>query len=376
MELQKQNGIIKTTMGFFSGRLARNIYFWIFYFFNFFQNADEFKYGVSTKFFLLLGFMGFLSVVMYFNNLWLLPQFFKRKLYRAYLLRFVVMLVISASGLILFNYLFDKYFPLEKFYKLTLISLDSENLYAAFQNGDGIFAEVVVGAILAMFIFYFFFFMAWFMNDYFVQQKRLEQAIKEKLEADLALIKYQISPHFLFNTLNNLYGMSLIKSDNLPKSLLDLSGILRYILYESSTDFVSFEKEKEVLEAYIQLELLRLHTKENLSFKINADANYKLPPLLWLPIVENIFKHATRHIANEHFVDFNYRIENKIWIIDSKNTYKLNSEIKLNEVEYTGGIGLQNLKKRLEIIYPEKYQWIEKTEGTLYSIFIKIDLNE
>lgn len=376
MELQKQNGILKTIMGFFSGRLARNSYFWIFYFLNFFQNADEFKYGVSTKFFLLLGFMGFLSLVMYFNNLWLLPKFFKRKLYRAYFLRFAVMLVISASGLILFNYLFDKYFPLEKFYKLTFISLDSENLYSAFQNGDGIFAEVVVGAILAMFVFYFFFFMAWFMNDYFVQQKRLEQAIKEKLEADLALIKYQISPHFLFNTLNNLYGMSLIKSDNLPKSLLDLSGILRYILYESSTDFVSFEKEKEVLEAYIQLELLRLHTKENLSFKINADANYKLPPLLWLPVVENIFKHATRHISNEHFVDFNYRIENNTWIIDSKNTYKLNSEIKLNEVEYTGGIGLQNLKKRLEIIYPEKYQWIEKTEGNLYSIFIKIDLNE
>jgi LytS/YehU family sensor histidine kinase len=246
----------------------------------------------------------------------------------------------------------------------------------ALQSGQNLLPELLLGATVAMLIFFFLFFMAWFMNDYFVQQKRLEKAIKEKLETDLALIKYQISPHFLFNTLNNLYGMSLIKSDQLPKSLLDLSGILRYILYESSADLISFDKEKEILDAYIQLELLRLHTKENLSFKISADADYKLPPLLWLPIVENIFKHATRHIANEHFVDFNYSIENKIWIINSKNTYGLNTEIKLKEAENGGGIGLQNLKKRLEITYPNKYQWIEKKEGNLYSIFIKIDINE
>jgi two-component system, LytTR family, sensor kinase len=376
MEIEKRNGFLKTIIDLLTGRLARNIYFWIFYFLNFFQNADEFKYGISTNCFLLLGFMAFIATAMYLNNLWLLPKFFKKKLYRAYFIRFSVMLVISASGLILFNYLFDKYFPLENFYHLNLISLDSRNLYTTLQNGEPILLDVSIGALLGMFVFYFFFFMAWFMNDYFVQQKKLEQAIKEKLQSDLALIKYQISPHFLFNTLNNLYGMSLIKSDNLPKSLLDLAGILRYILYESSTDKIPFEKEKEVLDAYIQLELLRLHQKENLSFTIKADTNYNLPPLLWLPILENIFKHATRQISKENYVDFKFIIEKGIVTIDSKNSYKPLAEKLSIDAKTNSGMGLQNLKKRLEISYEGKYEFIEKKEADFYSIFIKIDLNE
>ena len=376
MEVEKQNGIVKTVIDFLTGRVARNIYFWIFYFLNFFQNADEFKYGVSTNCFLLLGFMVFIAIAMYLNNLWLLPKFFKKKLYRAYFLRFPILLITGATGLIVFNYFFDKYFPLEKFYELNLISLDSRNLYTTLQNGEPILLDVSIGAILAMFVFYFFFFMAWFMNDYFVQQKKLELAIKEKLEADLALIKYQISPHFLFNTLNNLYGMSLIKSDNLPKSLLDLAGILRYILYESSTDKIPFEKEKAVLDAYIQLELLRLHQKENLTFSIKADTNYNLPPLLWLPILENIFKHATRQISKENYVDFKFIVEKGIVTIDSKNSYKPLADKQSIDSNTKSGMGLQNLKKRLEISYEGKYKFIEKKEADFYSIFIKIDLNE
>lgn len=375
METIKQNGVLKMAMNLFVGRPARNIYFWIGYFLNFYQNAEEFKYGADTKFLLLSGIILFLCAVFYLNNLWLLPKYFKKKLYRAYFLRFAILLLLSACGLVAINYFFDKYFPMESFSGLTMVSLDSSNVYTMLQEGTEMLPLLLTGALVAMAFFFFFFFMAWFMNDYFVQQKRLEQALKEKLETDLALIKYQISPHFLFNTLNNLYGMSLIKSENLSKSLLDLANILRYILYESATDEIHFDKEKQVLDAYIQLELLRLHKIENLFFKISADANYKLPPLLWLPVLENVFKHATRHIASEHYVDFNLTIENNIWIIDSKNTFKLARDHKSFPTQEVSGMGLQNLRKRLEICYPGKYQLIEKTESNLYSIFIKIDLN-
>lgn len=375
METIKQNGVLKLAMNLFVSRPARNIYFWVGYFFNFYQNADDFKYGPGTKFLLLLGIIFFLSSVLYLNNLWLLPKYFKKKLYGPYFFRFSILLATSAVGLLGINYFFDKHFQLESFSGLTMVSLDSGNIYQQLQQGIDMLPILLFGALIAMAFFFFFFFMAWFMNDYFIQQKRLEQALKEKLETDLALIKYQISPHFLFNTLNNLYGMSLIKSDNLSKSLLDLANILRYILYESATDEIHFDKEKQVLDAYIQLELLRLHKIENLFFRVSADANYKLPPLLWLPVLENVFKHATRHIADEHYVDFNLTIENNIWIIDSKNTFKLARDHKSLTTQEVSGMGLQNLRKRLEICYPGKYQLIEKTESNLYSIYIKIDLN-
>lgn len=356
-----------------TGRAARNLYFWVIYFLNFYQNYPEFSYGAGTKLLLLLGIILFLCVALYLNNLLLLPKYFARKRYGAWFPRFSLLLLSSAAGLVTINYFFDKYFPLEHFSGLTMISLDSRNIYVNLHSGETGLLELLLGASLAMLVFYFFFFMAWFMNDYFVQQKRLEQALKEKLETDLALIKYQISPHFLFNTLNNLYGMALIGSAHLPKSLLDLASILRYILYESSTDKIPFDKEKEILDAYIQLELIRLHNTDNLSFDIRADANYKLPPLLWLPVLENIFKHATRHISKAHFVDFKLFIQDKTWVIESKNTF---AETNAEAGPGTSGMGLQNLKRRLEIVYPGKHEIVEKTSGDLYSIFIKIDLND
>lgn len=366
-----QNNFLKSLINIVTGRVARNVYFWIGYFLNFYQNYDEFRYGPVTKFFLLSGIILFLCLALYLNNLLLLPKYFARKRYGAYFIRFAALLLVSACGVVAINYFFDRYFPLEHFSNLTMISLDSGNIYQMMQKDASLLPELLFGGSLAMLIFYFFFFMAWFMNDYFVQQKRLEQALKEKLETDLALIKYQISPHFLFNTLNNLYGMALIGSAHLPKSLLDLASILRYILYESSTDKIHFDKEKEILDAYIQLELLRLQNTDNLSFEITADANYNLPPLLWLPVLENIFKHGTRHIAKTYSVDFRLSIENKTWVIASKNKFRPGA---IDPLSGASGMGLVNLRRRLEIIYPGKHQITEKTEGEMYSIFIKIDL--
>lgn len=357
----------------FSGRVARNIYFWIGYFLNFYQNYRQFKYGAPTKFFLVLGIILFLCTFVYLNNLWLLPRYFKRKLYKKYVLRFSILLLVSAIVLFLIYYIFDKTYPLESFSDLTMISLGPPNIYQAIVRDAAIIPELLMGCVVCMLFMYFLFFMAWFMNDYFVQQKRLEQALKEKLETDLALIKYQVSPHFLFNTLNNLYGMSLIKSDNLPKSLLDLSSILRYILYESGTDKILFHREKEIMDAYIQLELLRLHNTDRLSFQIEADQNYHLPPLLWLPVLENVFKHGTRHISQEYFVDFRLSIQNMVWRLESKNTFKATPE---NQGTGASGLGLQNLRKRLNIVYPQKHSVEENVNGNLYSISIQIDLND
>ncbi len=375
MDFAEKRGYFNKAINTFTGRVARNVYFWLGYFLNFYQNHAQFKYGSEAKFFFLLSLILFLCAAVYLNNLWLLPKFFKRKFYKAYLLRFSALLFLSAWVLLLINYLFDKYFPLESFGDQVMISLGPPSVFKAIAADPGVIPELLLGAIVCMLLLFFLFFMAWFMNDYFVQQKRLDQALKEKLETDLALIKYQISPHFLFNTLNNLYGMSLIKSDHLSKSLLDLASILRYILYESGTGKIHFNREKEIMNAYIQLELLRLHKTETFSFQIEADTNYELPPLLWLPVLENAFKHGTRHISQEHFLDFRLTIKNNVWILQSENTFKPTGEQDLTMQEGSG-MGLHNLRKRLDIIYPKKHDIRETVKGNLYSVYIKIDLNE
>jgi LytS/YehU family sensor histidine kinase len=196
--------------------------------------------------------------------------------------------------------------------------------------------------------------MAWYMNDYSKQEKLVEETRKKQIETELSFLKSQINPHFLFNTLNNLYSLALKKSDTAPEAILKLSVILRYLLYDSNTEEVSFDKEKEIMQAYIDLELLRLADNDQLHFSISADNSCKVPPLLWLPVLENVFKHGTRFISTECFVDYRFMIQNNMLTIYAKNRYK--NAAPSVESDKVGGIGLSNLRKRLNILYPQKHK--------------------
>jgi LytS/YehU family sensor histidine kinase len=187
---------------------------------------------------------------------------------------------------------------------------------------------------------------------------------------ELAFLRNQLNPHFLFNTLNNLYGLALEKNENTPDSILKLSLILRYLVYESSLALVSFEKEKEIMHAYIELELLRLSDANNVSFFVTTDKDYSLPPLLWLPVLENIFKHGTRFITSELNIEYRCTAINDKLTIFSKNTFKPGMKQEKNG----GGVGLTTLKKRLALLYPAKHSMSTITEGNFYTTNIEIDL--
>ena len=187
------------------------------------------------------------------------------------------------------------------------------------------------------------------MQDYAKQEKIASEAAHKQTQAELNMSRNQVNPHFLFNTLNNIYGLSLKKSDDAPESILKLSSIMRYMLYDADAPLMPFEKEKEIMQAYIDMELLRLQQSDKFKFVINADRNYNIPPLLWLPILENIFKHGTRVISYNYFIDYSFTIANGIMHISATNNCK-ESSTKF------GGIGLDNLRKRLDILYPDRYQ--------------------
>jgi sensor histidine kinase YesM len=170
------------------------------------------------------------------------------------------------------------------------------------------------------------------------------------LQAELNALKAQVHPHFLFNTLNNLYALSLNQSAKSPQLILNLSNILRYMLYECNTGEVLLSQEITMLQQFISLEKLRYEDRLDINFNIYGDTDGKLiAPLLMLPLVENAFKHGAGEQMGDAWININLyvmRDELKLKISNSKAAGANKGAGK------TGNIGLQNLRKRLELIYP------------------------
>jgi len=135
---------------------------------------------------------------------------------------------------------------------------------------------------------------------------------------------------------------------------------------------VSFAREKEIMQAYIDLELLRLSETGNMQFTIQADDAYNIPPLLWLPVLENIFKHGTRIIMDNHFVDYRFIIEKGILTIYSKNNNKVTNAIR--QEPKSGGIGIENLQKRLMILYKDRHNIDIAANSEYYTTNVQIKL--
>ena len=326
-------------------RLALNIYFWLFVlFFTYELNANEKDYPQSVY----LRYKGattlFLFILTYINNLLLVPKLLARKRRFLYILSAgILLLSIAACFVLLVKHLLLHY-PLAEVYHISIITMP-----VSAETSLSAIIEETFGYSLGLLLWLGGFTMAWYMQDHTRQQHRAEEAAHKQMQAELDLLRNQLNPHFLFNTLNNIYGLSLQKSDKAPESILKLSSIMRYMLYDTDVQTVSFDKEKEIMQAYIDMELLRLQDSDNLRFHIEADKNYQLPPLLWLPILENVFKHGTRFTEGEFNIDYSFTIRDNRLAITAEN----NSNGKAETT--TGGLGLNNLAKRLDILYPGKH---------------------
>lgn len=195
---------------------------------------------------------------------------------------------------------------------------------------------------------------------------------QQEKEAELKLLKEQLNPHFLFNTLNNLYGLSVVKSDKLPDLMLKLSDLLRYSLYETKETYVPLEKEITYLENYMSLEKIRLEDTTDIQFEKSGDlSSKKIAPMLFIVFVENAFKYVRVLDTDKSRV--------VVSIKEESGTVTFTCENTMDQIDPTiendkGGIGLQNAKKRLALIYPEKHTLqIEEKKGT-FSVALKLDL--
>jgi LytS/YehU family sensor histidine kinase len=345
-----------------SSRIAYHFVFWtivaIFYFFLFNWNSDFREASIIFS----AGLLPVAIAVTYFFNYKLVPQFLWKKKYgKFFLFSFYTLLVgVWISFLIVF-------------YTLIYIlnnksAIDPSVLHPELQvvtlNFIVFFAIAIKQVKRA-------FFMQQEKND--IEKLKLNTELKLK-EAELKLLKAQIHPHFLFNTLNNLYGLTLEKSDKAPDLVLRLSDILDYILYRCNEPSVLLSDEIENLKNYIEIERIRYSEKlkMDVDFPLQTN-NFKIVPLIILPFIENAFKHGVSNYPGVAFVN------TKINLLDNTLIFKIeNSKNPVRKIEsgHSKGIGLQNARKRLELLYPNKYILKIDEKDKTYSVNLTLQLEE
>jgi len=175
----------------------------------------------------------------------------------------------------------------------------------------------------------------------------------ENLLSEMKFLKSQVNPHFLFNALNNIYTLVLLKHDNAPAMLMKLSEMLRYMLYECNDERVPLNKEISYINNYIQLQQLKTEEPQNIKIDIfGMDHNIMIPPLLLIPFIENSFKHSKIEDAKTGWVSISIDCSAKQINFKIANSIPSIALVK----DKTSGIGLENAKRRLELLYPQKYK--------------------
>ena len=208
-----------------------------------------------------------------------------------------------------------------------------------------------------------------FTFDWFKNLRIREQLEHQNMNSELAFLKTQINPHFLFNTLNNIHTLAYKKADDAPEAIMKLSELMRYMIYESNADQVSLTTELQYLESFIGLQELRFKEKNRVRLKTEGDLQgRKIAPLLLMPFVENAFKHGLVP-GREGKIDIELRANERIHF---QVTNPVPTGLKLQKDE-AGGIGLQNIQRRLELIYPGKHQLDIKADEESYTVNLTLN---
>ncbi|KAB2870006.1 MAG: histidine kinase [Bacteroidales bacterium] len=228
---------------------------------------------------------------------------------------------------------------------------------------ERIFTESIVNTIFAGLAIFLSLAESWFYAQQYQQQ--LE---KEKLESELKMLRFQINPHFLFNTLNNIHTLVYKKSDDAPSAVMKLSGLMRYMLYESDSDFVPLLKELEYIGNFVELQKLRLTNSDNVTFMVEGNPeNKSIAPLLIVPFIENAFKHGILS-SKETYIDI------KIYIYNNSLNFICINKYTDAESTVNSGVGLENVKKRLTLQYPDKHHLQIDKSGDFFNVKLQLSI--
>lgn len=296
----------------------------------------------------------FFIIAVYVNLIALFPSYLKRGKYWQYLL-----LLLGLSLMIT---------PLKLVVK-----------YMVFSNN-----APMVEDILGNMNFYFFttFFVAGcstvgkIMVDWITQNRKRVTMENQSMQSELRFLKSQINPHFLFNTLNSLYALTLKKDDKAPDIVIKLSEMMRYMLYECNEPRVPLRKEINYLQNYLDLERLRQRKGINITLDVSGNVSDQMvAPLLLIPFLENSFKHGVNANIKDGFVRAHLRVEDRAIHFELENSKGSVMPTQVHGNRPSGGIGLVNVRRRLELLYPGAHELAVRETPSTYTIMLDLDLN-
>ncbi len=204
--------------------------------------------------------------------------------------------------------------------------------------------------------------------DRFIQKRKVQKLNEASLQAEIHMLKNQVNPHFFFNTLNNLYGLAVEKSDLAPEMILKLSGIMRYTIYEGEKDRVPIEDEIGYLKNFIELHKIRYHKSIDVKFNYMLEDDCKVPPLLFIVLLENAFKHGAETLTENAYIHLKLMTTKEQVYFEIKNNFD-------PEATKEKGIGLTNLQRRLQLLFPDQHAlFTEVVDQNSFKAILKFNL--
>lgn len=305
------------------------------------------RFGATKYFANLLVTDGLLLVIVYLNVFYLIRKYYKAGKFVMYFTILVMLIAIYIyAAIALEGFIFPR-------------GRSAENMgYAILVNFSNIARYCVIAFLL------------YDIQEKLEQGKQLAQIKIEKVNTEINYLRAQINPHFLFNTLNNLYGLALEKSDRTPEVILKLSKIMDYMLFELDGSKVPLAKDIENLESYIELETIRQGNNAKIVFnKLGTIDNQMIEPLLLLPLVENAFKHGVNKMIDGAYLEIKLEVAGKGIKFEVKNNYRQSP----SEKQMHSSIGLTNLKRRLELFYANHYTLTVYDDSMNYHVMLTLD---
>lgn len=293
------------------------------------------------------------GLATWFTTQVLIKRYFLRKRKTAFWIGFIAGVVVFTLIRRSFNYFYTypAYYPgatSMSFWFVPKLIIEAVNIY-------------LIVALYTMF---------YFLRAWYEQQRLAQELQRDKAEAQLELLKSQVQPHFIFNTLNNIYSLSLKNHPKTSDLIYRLSSLLSYMLYDSKQDHIPVSKEMEYIHNYIELEKIRYGERLDVSVNcFDAVDSFSIPPFLLLPLVENSFKHGISNDVGNSWIRIDLTVKEDWLTVKIENSRVAES---LNGNAMYKGIGLQNVKKRLEILYPDRHEFKYLSEGQSFLTVLKI----
>ena len=295
--------------------------------------------------------LAFYMLVVYINLGYLIPKYLSQKNFMTYCLLLLVMVAVFTPIKVLLLY-------------ITYDEVDPREFLVMNQQYIFLLLFLIAGSSTVVKI----------ISDWQKHQRDRKELETQRMQSEIRFLKSQINPHFLFNTLNSLYALTLKKSDKAPEIVIKLSEMMRYMLYECNERRVPLYKEVNYIQNYLDLERLRQSGQADIQFSVEGKVmDQQIAPLIFIPFLENSFKHGLNHQLGDGYVHVMMKVlENKL-LLRIVNSKPLQAPVQAEK--NSGGIGLVNVKRRLNLLYPNQYKLDIKDSDKEHIVELSLDLS-